>query len=278
MNKLILSMLAFAALNANALPLPKATNMARPRTLTPNYNFEGIVALSNCSGSIIRLETSKDTDQALILTNGHCYEGGMPRPGTFVANQTSRRSFTVLDANARSLGTITANKVMYSTMTKTDMTIYKLNETYATILSKYNVRPFTLSSQHPTQGTAIEVISGYWKAGYSCSIEAFVNKLQEDGWESQDSIRYSRPGCDVIGGTSGSPVIQAGTRTIIGVNNTINENGDRCTMNNPCEVDAQGNVTFHEGYGYAQQTYWLYSCLDANQEINLSAPGCMLFH
>ncbi|MGZ3721849.1 MAG: trypsin-like peptidase domain-containing protein, partial [Bdellovibrionales bacterium] len=276
---LILSTI-FTSFTATALPLPRTERslVVLPQTMSGNYNFEGIVALSNCSGSLIRLENSKDSDLAMVLTNGHCYEQGMPRAGTFAVNQPSSRRFTLLNASAGSAGTVTAGKMMYATMTKTDMTLYKLTETYAQILAKSGIHPLTLSSQHPTTGTQIEVISGYWKQGYSCSIEAFVPSLHEDNWQMSDSIRYSRPGCEVIGGTSGSPIVQTGTRIIVGVNNTINEDGDRCTMNNPCEIDANGTVTYHQGYGYAQETYWLYSCLDTNNDINLAAPGCMLFH
>jgi hypothetical protein len=276
----LLIMVLVSGLSANALPLPKGdrSSVLIPKTLTADYNFEGIVALDNCSGSLVRLENSKDTDMAMILTNGHCYEGGFPKPGTFVSNVSSSRGFAVLDPQANELGSVTASTVLYSTMTKTDMTLYQLTSTYADILKKFNVHPFTLSSAHPTVGQAIQVISGYWKRGYSCSIEAFIPTLKEDVWTSNDSIRYSRPGCEVIGGTSGSPAVLTGTRTIVGVNNTINEDGEECTMDNPCEVDANGNVTYQKGYAYAQETYWIYSCLNSANSFDLSVDGCQLFH
>src|SRR5437868_2557331 len=114
MSKLILGLVlsvAFMSAGANALPLPKSNgaNMNHPLSLTPNYDFEGIVALSNCSGSLIRLENSKDSDTAMILTNGHCYERGMPRPGVFYVNQPSSRSFTLLNSSAKSVGQLTAS-------------------------------------------------------------------------------------------------------------------------------------------------------------------------
>lgn len=280
--KRILFALAFATpLAANALPLPRTApaSIALPESFTNNYNFEGIVALSNCSGSVIRFETSKDTDQAVILTNGHCLESGFPEPGQFVSNQSSRRSFTLYNSNDERVGTLNATKVIYSTMTKSDITLYQVRQTYAEILSKYNVRPFTLSSKHPATGTAINVISGYWNRGYSCSIEAFAHEVHEEGYVWQDSVRYSRPGCEVIGGTSGSPVVTAdGTRTVVAINNTINEDGEQCSMNNPCEVDEKGGVSYHQGYGYAEQTYWIYSCLTADNQLDLSIAGCQLFH
>lgn len=263
-----------------ALPLPKGERalVVLPPTLTAGYNFEGIVALNNCSGSIIRLENSKDTDQAMVLTNGHCFEGGFINPGTYLNNHPSSRSFTVLDPQGNDNGTVHATMVIYATMTQTDMTIYKLRETYAQILSSFNTHALTLSPEHPSAGSAIEVISGYWQRGYTCQIETFINNLQEENWLWADSIRYSRPGCDVIGGTSGSPVVLAGTRTVIGINNTGNEDGERCTRNNPCEIDKAGTVTFQKGYSYAQETYWVYSCVDSGGQINLSTPGCLLPH
>ena len=91
-----------------------------------------------------------------------------------------------------------------------------------------------------------------------------------------DSVRYSRPGCETIGGTSGSPVVLAGTRTVVAVNNTGNDDGDRCTMNNPCEIDEHGQVTAEQGYSYAQQTSWIYTCLDSTGNLNLNQAGCKL--
>jgi V8-like Glu-specific endopeptidase len=249
-----------------------------PPTFTADYNFEGIVALSNCSGSIIRFETSKDSDKAMVLTNGHCYENGMPDPGEVILHRRSSRRFQVLSPTAENLGTINATEVIYSTMTRTDMTLYKLDTTYAQILSDYNVRPFTLTSSHPVIGTPIEVVSGYWERGYTCSVEAFAHELDEGGYAMFDSVRYSRPGCEVIGGTSGSPVIAQGTRNVIAINNTGNEDGERCTMNNPCEIDENGKVTYVQGYSYAQETYLIYSCLTDANELDLNKSGCLLPH
>jgi len=227
---------------------------------------------------LIQLEGVSDANQALVLTNGHCLEGGFSNPGQFKYKQPSSRTFTLLKSDATNAGRVTATEVVYSTMTGTDVTIYKLRETYADIKAKFGIRPLTLSSQHPTTGTSMEVISGYWKRGYSCAVEAFIPQLKEAGWVMTDSIRYSRPGCETIGGTSGSPILQAGTKTVIGINNTGNEDGQRCTMNNPCEVDKEGHISFTQGYSYGQQTYQIYTCLTATNEIDLSVSGCQLLH
>ncbi len=283
MSKLFFSALVLGFLSVSAsygLPLPKPglSLQSLPGSFGEDFNFEGIVGLSNCSGALIRLENSKEGDQALVLTNGHCLEFGFPEPGEFVYGKPSTRSFQLFDSNKNVVGRLKATQVVYSTMTKTDMTIYKLRETYADIKSQYNVNSLLLSSLHPDVADPVEVISGYWRRGYNCSIETFVSQLKEAGWVSEDSVRYSRPGCEVIGGTSGSPIIHAVNRSVIGVNNTGNEDGQKCSMNNPCEIDKDGNISAQKGYSYGQQTYWVYSCLNQYNELDLSVAGCLLPH
>jgi len=281
LRSLISSLLLSFSISLPAIAFPLKNDLSTiqlPSSFTADYDFEGIVALSNCSGSLIQLEKASDSDFGLILTNGHCFEGGMPKPGTFIYNQPSRRAFTLLDSKANSVGQVTATAVIYATMTKTDMSIYQLKETYSEIKSKFGIRPLTLASKRAAESDDMEVLSGYWRRGYACTIETFVNELREDKWTMVDSIRYSRPGCETIGGTSGSPIVKVSSRTVIGVNNTGNESGKKCTTNNPCEVDSNGNITFVKGYSYGQQTYWVYTCLNSNNEIDLSTSGCLLYH
>jgi V8-like Glu-specific endopeptidase len=277
--RLILVVLSlFVSIPAFAFPLPPKNMrmMSLPTHMLADFDFEGIVQLSNCSGSLIRLEIAEDSDQALVLTNGHCMEEGFPNPGRHVYRETSRRRFTLMNSSGGTAGRLNANMILFGTMTGTDMAIYRVNETYAQILSRFNVRPLILSSQRPALNTPIEVISGYWSRGFRCSIETFVYQLVEGGYTMNDSIRYTPPGCEVFGGTSGSPIIETSTRQVVGVNNTGNESGRRCTMNNPCEIDETGKVEFVKGHSYGQQTYRVYSCLNTNREIDLTVPGCTL--
>lgn len=280
--KALLHTFAFLfSLSAYAIPLHQNMNfnaILLPQTFTTSYNFEGIVALSNCSGSLIRFENSKDTDQAMVLTNGHCFEGGFIPDGEVIVNEESSRRFQLLDSSSEVVGRVNATKVLYATMTKTDISLYKINQTYGEIKSRYNIQAMTLASQAPQVLNPIEIISGFWRRGYSCAVEAFIYKLKEGEWTWDDSVRYSRPGCEVIGGTSGSPITLAGTKTVVAINNTGNENGGRCTDNNPCEVDEKGNISYQKGYSYGQETFWIYSCLNSANEIDLQKPGCQLHH
>jgi hypothetical protein len=182
-------------------------------------DFTAIVALDDCSGSLVRFETSRSDDNALVLTNGHCYEGGFLSPGEVIVEGASQRTFDLLKADGSYLTTLQASAVAYATMTETDVTLYRLDLTYGDIESQYGVQALTISSAHPTAGAPIRVVSGYWKKIYSCSVDGFVYQLREGSWTWDDSIRYSQTGCDVIGGTSGSPILDANSRAIVGINN-----------------------------------------------------------
>jgi V8-like Glu-specific endopeptidase len=238
-------------------------------------DFAGTVALSNCSGSLIRMPDSQPTDPGLALTNGHCIESGFPAAGEVITDQPSSRTFDLLDAGANSVATLQADKVDYATMTDTDITVYELTDTYEEIENETGIQPLTLSDQHPTAGSAITVVSGYWQQTYSCSIDGFVYELHEGDWTWKDSIRYT-PECETIGGTSGSPVVDDASGQVVAVNNTGNENGEQCTINNPCEVDENGNITVHEGTNYAEETYLIPACVGSGNKFDLEAEGCTL--
>ncbi|MFI6730801.1 serine protease [Streptomyces atratus] len=238
-------------------------------------SFAGTVALSNCSGSLVRMPNSQATDPGLVMTNGHCLETGFPSAGQVITNQSSTRSFTLLNASAGTAGTLKANKVVYATMTDTDVTLYQLTKTYAQIQQSTGIAPLTLSATHPVQGHAIDVVSGYWKRVYSCSVDGFAYRLKEGQWTWKDAVRYT-PECQVIGGTSGSPAIDTTTGQVTAINNTTNESGESCTLDNPCEVNEQGAVTIRKGIGYAQETYGIPACFTTGNKLNLSATGCTL--
>ncbi|MDL4812993.1 S1 family peptidase [Actinomadura opuntiae] len=266
--------IALAAVASGPVAEAHASGPAAPRGRA-EVDFTGIVALSNCSGSLVRGPRSRDSDKALVLTNGHCLEGGMPKPGQVIVDRPSARTFTLLDRTGRAtLGRLKATRVEYSTMTDTDVTVYRLDESYAAVRKRYGVPALRLSAARPREGAEIRVVSGYWKAVYGCKIDATVYRLREAGWTWKDSIRYA-PQCQTIHGTSGSPVIDARTHHVVAVNNTGNDDGERCTLNNPCEVDRRGNVTVHHGTHYAQQTYLLARCLGKGNDVVLGG-SCAL--
>ncbi|MFF3989726.1 trypsin-like peptidase domain-containing protein [Streptomyces sp. NPDC001797] len=274
MNKPLVAALASLAITGiGAAPAVAVPQTAKAAAVT--VNFAGTVSLSNCSGSVIRFPNSADSDPALVLTNGHCLETGFPGPGEVITGQSSSRTFGLLNSSGSKVATLRANQVVYSTMTDTDITIYRTTTTYAAIKNSYGISPLTVSASHPVAGTAIKVVSGYWKTIYSCNIDGFVYRLKEGDWTWKDSVRYTSA-CNTIGGTSGSPVIDTATGQVVAVNNTGNEDGERCTVDNPCEVDQNGNVTVRQGINYAEETYIIPACFTTGNVLNLSASGCTL--
>ena len=177
LNKLILiASTSLSTLSFATLPAPAALEVDEGQEEQIDYDFRGIVALNNCSGSLVRFEDSLDEDNGMILTNGHCVR--MITPGTAMADQFSFRSFTILDENAGRLGTVRASHLIYATMTGTDMALYQLRDSYQDIIDRFGIEPLTLSSEKAQIDDEIEIISGYWK-GYSCNIEAAVYQLQK---------------------------------------------------------------------------------------------------
>lgn len=263
------------ARNASEVAAEAAPQASEATPAAKAVTFAGTVALSNCSGSVVRSPDAEPTDRALVLSNGHCLESGFPGPGEVVLDQPSSRTFTLLNASGSGVGTLSASKIAYGTMTDTDLSLYELTSTYQQIEDSYGIQALELETAHPTAGTAITVASGYWKRTYSCDIDGFVHQLKEGRWTWKDSVRYT-PECRTIGGTSGSPVIDDATGKVVAVNNTGNESGRECTDNNPCEVDENGEVTVREGINYAQQTYNMVPCIGVGSKIDLDAEGCAL--
>ncbi len=148
MYRRLLGLLAAASLGTATLTAAgMSAASAAPARPKLAVDYTGIVALSNCSGSLVRTPDAADSDPALVLTNGHCYEGGMPSAGQVITNQPSSRTFSLLDPSGQgTLGTLHATTVLYSTMTDTDVTLYKLDTTYAAIQQTYNTPALQLST------------------------------------------------------------------------------------------------------------------------------------
>ncbi|MEE1756270.1 S1 family peptidase [Streptomyces sp. SP18CS02] len=269
------ALLALALLGAGAAPAAAAAPGSTEAPAVKAVDFAGTVALSNCSGSVVRVPDSRPEDPALVLSNGHCLETGMPAAGQVVVGRASTRTFGLLNSAGTKVATLRAARIAYATMTDTDVSLYELTSTYAQIQSRYNIKALDLDTVRPAQGRAIKVVSGYWKRIYGCNVDGFAYRLKEGDWTFKDSVRYTAA-CDTIGGTSGSPVIDDLTGKVVAVNNTGNEDGQRCTLNNPCEVDANGTVTVRQGINYAQQTYTLVPCVGPGNKIDLNRAGCAL--
>ncbi|GAA2750316.1 hypothetical protein GCM10010440_58160 [Kitasatospora cinereorecta] len=263
-----------AGVGVSALAAGALTFTATPAQALQAGDLASTIALSNCSASLVRYPSSVDTDRALMLTNGHCLPT-MPSAGQVIQNTSASRSGTLLNAAGSSLGTVQADKVLYATMTGTDVALYQLTDTYGSITSKYGATALTINDTHPVDGSAMYIPSSYWKQTWNCSINGFVPTLREDQWTWHDSLRYSTD-CNTTHGTSGSPIVDAASKRIVGINNTGNDNGEMCTLDNPCEVAADGTTTVTKGQSYGEETYWFTTCLGTGRVIDLNVSGCLL--
>ena len=265
---------AQTAQTAQTTQAAQATRTAQAARAKPG-DLANTVALSNCSASLVRFPTSRRSDRALMLTNGHCYEGGFLSAGQILRNQASTRTGTLLDAAGASVGTVQADRIIYATMDKTDVTLYRLDETYAALRARTGGTPYTIRATKPTGTERVYIPSGYWQRVWECRLQGFVHRLYEADWTWQNSLRYAKP-CETIGGTSGSPVVDSKRRDLIGINNTGSVDGERCTLDNPCEVDRRGRLTVDQGRRYGQQTWWLTTCVNHARQLDLTVRGCRL--
>ena len=265
------AVLAALVLSLSAVaPVASAAPSAPARA---EVDFAGIVSLSGCSGAVVRPPAYDPADPALVMTNGHCVRFLEPRE--VLVDLPSDREFKLLDTDGDgSLGKLRASTLVYATMTGTDIALYRVESTYAEVEAKGS-RALELSPEQPGTGADINVVSGYWRNVYACKVDGYVHELREGRWAWQGSMRYTEE-CRTRGGTSGSPVVDVATGKVVAVNNTGNENGERCTLNNPCEVDEHGEVVVRRGTGYAQRTHPLVPCLTGGGRVDLTAPGCGL--
>ncbi|MER7846511.1 serine protease, partial [Kitasatospora sp. NPDC096077] len=247
---------------------------AAPAHAVQAADLTSTIALDDCSASLVRFPASVAGDRAMMLTNGHCLPT-MPPYGQVIQNVAASRSGTLLDGAGNALGTVQADQVIYATMTGTDVTLYRLTDTFASISSKYGATALTVSDTHPADGSSMYIPSSYWKQVWNCSVNGFVPTLREDQWTWHDSLRYSS-GCNTTHGTSGSPIIDSASGRIVGINNTGNDNGEMCTLDNPCEVAADGSTKAFKGQSYGEETYWFTTCLNSSRAVDLTVPGCLL--
>ncbi|RJQ77279.1 serine protease [Pseudonocardiaceae bacterium YIM PH 21723] len=255
-----LAALLFAGLTGTAAAAPAETT------------FAGTVGYSGCSAATVRFAGAADTDNALVLTNGHCVR--LLGADEVVVNEPwDNFWFWLYDDKGNGIINVQPKQVLYATMSGTDIALIQLHKTYADVAA-YGAKTLELASSPPAAGTAIDLPSSFAHEIFRCEIDGFVPQLKEDRWTWRDSIRYTT--CATRNGTSGTPILNRATGKVIGINNTGNDSGERCTLGNPCEVDDKGTVTVRKGQNYGQQTYPLYTCLGAHSTIDLTKSGCTL--
>ncbi|WP_191303781.1 trypsin-like serine protease [Lentzea cavernae] len=218
---------------------------------TPVPNLEGAASLGGaCSASVVKTGRTKNDDPALLLTNGHCVPE-RPAPGQTLRDVAVDLPVTIGDRQGYQQARARTTKLLHATMTGTDTALFQLDQTYAQLRAK-GVKVFTLSDRSARPGERVDVISSGNGNRFSCTIEAVVPHLREEGYTQDNAYRYD-PQCTPSHGGSGSPIVLKDGVTVVGVHSTGNDSGEQCTANNPCEVAADGTVTVRQGARYGQQ-------------------------
>ncbi|MCO8275453.1 trypsin-like serine protease [Actinoplanes sp. TRM 88003] len=233
-------------------------------------DLEGAVAFNGCSASVVRTATSALTDPALLLTNGHCV-AERPAPGKAIVDQSDDSRVHVLNKQGFVQASARTTRLLYATMTGTDLAVYRLDKTYAQL----GVKTFTLGTTVATAGTKLTIIAGGTGRRYSCTVDAVVPHLREADYQQDGSYRYDES-CGATHGASGAPLVLGDGRTVVGVHGTGNDSGELCTENNACEVAADGTVRAEKNRRYGQRTTMLAACLTKNSRLDLTRPGCAL--
>jgi hypothetical protein len=237
-------------------------------------DVEGAADLRNCVGSVVRSADSRPQDPALLLTNGHCVDGQRPAPGTALVDQPADREVPIADRQGYPQTTVRLKRLVYATMTGTDIALYRLDKTYGQLKAD-GAKVFRLTSTPVRAGAPLSM--AYTGGRLSCRAEAVVPHLREGGYQQDHSIRYATSDeCVPQHGMSGSALLTPNGTTIAAIHNTHNDAGGPCTDDNPCEVGPDGAVTSVEGRGYGQQVYMLTACLTEGTKLDLSRRGCTL--
>ena len=239
---------------------------------TKAYPYSGLIFAEGCSGSIIRFPGSQDRDKAIVMTNGHCL--AELKDNKTLKNRPIDLFLRYLDENGGVGGDLESQKVIYASILPLDLALISLHQNYADLKNR-GIEPFTLKSIPAQVGMEIEVISGLYSEGFSCKIAKLPYQLKEGQNVYQHTFRYG-DGCKLFPGTSGSPVVLAGSREIIGLNFTGNDDDKKCSVNNPCEISQNGQVHYKKGFGYASEIYRLLSCVDSNGRLDLGIESCPL--
>ena len=157
-------------------------------------------------------------------------------------------------------------------MTGTDLALLELYATYREVMAAVpGLTPLPISRRPPFRGMVVTMTSVNRDRRLSCTVDRIVPTVKEGPWTWHDAIRF-RPGCDLVHGVSGAAAIEGGE--IVGLAQTVAENGSPCALDNPCE---EPPVEDGAKYAYGASTSVLYACYDAaTRAFDFDRIGCPL--
>lgn len=239
---------------------------------TPD-DLRGMASLV-CSGVIVRANRGPD-QPAVLLTNGHCATNSSIDPDDALVDATySRGGDLGVYVGTDTPEPVKPARILYATRTGLDVALIELKITYRELEAK-GAKVYEIAKNDAKPGTDVQLVSGYWKEKNLCAISHLVPSLVEDAWTTRDSYAMNDP-CPTTGGWSGTPMIDPTSLEVVGLLNTTNTAGQLCTLDNPCEVSADGTRLAFNGRTYGQRVTPILNCLTANGDLSLTQSGCGL--
>lgn len=192
--------------------------------------FDQTETLPYGSGALIRFKDSKPNDPGYVLTAGHLTLGN-ENPGTVgsIECMSSKRKFSLYDANGKVVSTLVAEKLIYATRSSnlinadqyaTDFALYRLgtDDTYTQIEKNFGVRAFEISADPLKMKDSLTVVSAYNMAQANVTVDSISDKLTNGIITWRRVIQYVvTSGDSPVGGFSGAPLVEANTRTVRGI-------------------------------------------------------------
>ena len=128
-----------------------------PDSPFPSDSLNAAARIGDCSGSVIESASSQPSDPAMVLTNGHCVQP-RPEPGAAVVDQPRRVRALLKDDNGQTLLRAYTTRLIYATMTGTDVALYQLDRTYDQ-LAAGGVKARALATSGPRPGQRMKLLA-----------------------------------------------------------------------------------------------------------------------
>jgi hypothetical protein len=243
---------------------------ATPDDLRGHVSFD-------CSGAMVRLERDLDR-KAVFLTNGHCAKNEMIEPGNALVNVPYDRGELRIFVGGAEPESVVPTKILYATMTGTDIALIELNATYRELEAK-GARTYEISDRDARTGSSVMLVSGAERQKRLCAVSHVVDRLVEDRW-TYSHVLAMKDLCAIDPAWSGTPLVDPNgfpdRPMIVGIVSSRNRDGGLCTLDNPCEVDSDGERLAFRDRAYAQSVAGISDCVTKAGEISLSKRGCRL--
>ena len=223
---------------------------------------------------------------AYVVTAGHCV-GSLTENDILIDTAAGKMEVTFdyfVDTPDRRR-VVPAERIAYATMKGADVAIVQLGATYEE-LTKVGLRPLAIGAG-AREGVPVEIV-GVPAQGLMTE-ELFLRKSRCVQGPAVDLLEHMwhwwgmrRNDClDLKPGISGSPLLAADTRQVLGVVNTTTEDAfDRgddidCSLGVPCETGAAGPRVI-DWAGYSVPIQGLERCFDEGGRFSLERAGCPL--